>query len=67
MSQLIQVWDKNGEMFEVSPLNAHDLITHNGWTRVPPKNAEEAPPIVEPVVEKRPGRKPKAFDIPKEE
>lgn len=33
MSDLITVYSPKGEKYEVSSLNAHDLCTHNKWTR----------------------------------
>lgn len=60
---LIQVWDKDGVMFEVTPANAHDLVTHAGWSRTPPSAPapapEPEPTAPEPEVVRRRGR-PKA-------
>ncbi len=41
------VYSPQGEMFEVSALNAHDLVTHAGWSYDAPNKvpvAEEAAP-----------------------
>ena len=43
---LVKVYSPEGEMFEMNTLNAHDVITHSGWTTTNPKaakaNAEKA-------------------------
>lgn len=36
MSELVKVWDEKGEMFEVTSLNARDLVTHKGFHRTQP-------------------------------
>lgn len=39
---LVKVYSPTGEAFEVSNLNANDLVQHSGWTRTPPKKPAAA-------------------------
>lgn len=32
----VKVWDKNGEMFEMSQVNVNDMVQHMGWSRTAP-------------------------------
>ncbi|MEO7017975.1 MAG: hypothetical protein ABI067_15780 [Leifsonia sp.] len=59
----VKVWDKNGEMFEMSQVNVNDMVQHMGWSRTAPTPKVEAPkaePVkvepakVEPVAAKAP-------------
>lgn len=36
----VKVWDPKGQMFEVTPLNARDLVNHAGWSFSAPSPAE---------------------------
>lgn len=46
------VYSPVGEMFEVSALNAHDLVTHAGWTYKAADGEAPAPkPEATPIVE----------------
>lgn len=47
MSDLVRVWDKEGNMFEVSPINASDFIQHLGWTGKNPKAEAETKAVSE--------------------
>lgn len=51
--ELVKVWDKDGQMFEVSILNGHDVVNHLGWTRSPPAAKKEVveAPVAEAAVE----------------
>lgn len=53
MSELIKVYAPDGEVFENSPVNARDLVTHAGWSYSKPKlkaveeAVKSAPKLVE--------------------
>jgi hypothetical protein len=51
MSNPVKVYSPAGEMFEVTRLNAHDLVTHAGWSYNNVAAATPAPPPapVQPV------------------
>lgn len=40
MTNLIKVYSPSGEVFENSPANARDLVTHAGWSYHPPTNSD---------------------------
>ena len=49
---LVKVWSPQGECFEVSHLNANDLVQHQGWSKTAPakrRNAAAAPPPPPPA------------------
>jgi len=39
----VKVWSPSGELKEVAPLNANDLVTHLGYSRTPPIAAAPTP------------------------
>jgi len=36
VSKKVKVWSPTGELKEVAPLNANDLVLHLGYSRLPP-------------------------------
>ena len=51
-NNLVKVWDLDGKMHEVLPLNATDLVQHLGWSRSATSGNKPTPaPAPEPVVE----------------
>ena len=63
MSELVKVYSPNGEVFENSPFNARDLVTHAGWSYNAPASvkvlfpevevAKIAETVSEPVIEEK--------------
>lgn len=45
------VYSPQGEMFEVSALNAHDLVTHAAWSYEAPADGAAPAPAPEPEAE----------------
>lgn len=56
MSELVKVYDLEGEAFELTVANANDAEAHLGWTRNPPAKPVkvEAPVADEPVKDEAP-------------
>jgi hypothetical protein len=51
MTNLVKVYDRSGEMFEMSHGNAEDAIRHLGWSKNKPATAKAEVKVEAPVTE----------------
>jgi hypothetical protein len=58
---LVRVKDKKGDIFEVSPANAHDLVQHLGWTYMKVITEDEQEAVVEDEVKTQLAHSPRAL------
>jgi hypothetical protein len=58
---LVRVKDKKGDIFEVSPANAHDLVQHLGWTYMKVITEDEQEAVVEDIAKTELAHAPRAI------